>query len=98
MPHQVHGALVHTMSGCELSRVRTELYSLLIPTWFTANDGRAEIHTIPGFELRHLRQHLRRCTNRNALRFVPLPLKKPCKQHRREIICIVSGWNAEDIN
>jgi hypothetical protein len=25
MPHQVHGVLLHTMSGSELSRVRTEL-------------------------------------------------------------------------
>jgi hypothetical protein len=25
MPHQVHGVLLHAMSGTELSRVRTEL-------------------------------------------------------------------------
>jgi hypothetical protein len=25
MPYQVHGVLLHTMSGTELSRVRTEL-------------------------------------------------------------------------
>jgi hypothetical protein len=30
MPHQVDGALVHAMSGYELSRVRTELYGLRI--------------------------------------------------------------------
>ncbi len=30
MPNQVHGALVHTMSDSELSRVRTELYRLRI--------------------------------------------------------------------
>ncbi len=28
MPNQVDGALVHAMSGYELSRVRTELYQL----------------------------------------------------------------------
>ncbi len=31
MPHQVH-VLLHTMSGSELSRVRTELQRLRIPT------------------------------------------------------------------
>jgi hypothetical protein len=30
MPNQIHGVLVHTMSGNELSRVRTELSKLLI--------------------------------------------------------------------
>ena len=29
MPHQVHGVLLHAMSGTELSRVRTELRLLL---------------------------------------------------------------------
>lgn len=28
MPNQIHGALVHAMSGNELSRVRTELFRL----------------------------------------------------------------------
>src|SRR5713101_1326912 len=33
MPNQVDGALVHAMSGNELSRVRTELYQLrIVPT------------------------------------------------------------------
>src|SRR5271169_6089554 len=33
MPNQVDGALVHAMSGSELSRVRTELYQLrIVPT------------------------------------------------------------------
>ncbi len=33
MPNQVHGALVHAMSGYELSRVRTELYRpRILPT------------------------------------------------------------------
>ena len=33
MPNQVHGALVHAMSGSELSRVRTEIYRLrILPT------------------------------------------------------------------
>jgi hypothetical protein len=32
MPHQVHGVLLRTMSGTELSRVRTELYRLGILT------------------------------------------------------------------
>ncbi len=30
MPNQVHSALLHTMSGSELSRVRTELYRVRI--------------------------------------------------------------------
>jgi hypothetical protein len=42
MPHQVHGALLHAVSGTELSRVRTELrllppepinQSLLVSRW-----------------------------------------------------------------
>jgi hypothetical protein len=42
MPYQVHGALLHAMSGTELSRVRTELrlrppepinQSLLVSRW-----------------------------------------------------------------
>jgi hypothetical protein len=33
MPNQVHGALIHAMSGYELSRVRTELYRpRILPT------------------------------------------------------------------